>query len=130
MDSFERFFEDELPDKNHFHKSLKNKHFSEKDYFHAVKIWNNFEMKNMVDYHDLYLKIDVLLLANVFEKFINRSLEFYKLDPSYYFSSSRLSWDAMLKMIEIKLELISDISKYYFVEKRLRGGISYMSKRY
>ena len=53
MDSFERFFEDKLPDKKHFYKSLKNKHISEKDYLQAVKIWNNFKMKNMGDYHDL-----------------------------------------------------------------------------
>ena len=87
-------------------------------------------MKNMGDYHDHYLKTDVLLLADIFEIFINRSLEFYKLDPSYCFSSPGLSWDAMLKTAEIKLELISDIGKYYFVEKGLRGGISYISKRF
>ena len=84
----------------------------------------------MGDYYDLYSKNDLLLLADVFEKFINRSLEFYKLDLSYYFSSSELSWDAMLKLTEIKLELISDIDKYYFVEKGLRGGSSYISKRF
>ena len=78
-------------------------------------------MKNMGDYHDLHLKTDVLLLADVFEKFINRSLEFYKLDPSYYFNSPRLSWDAMLKKTEIKLELISNTDKYYFVEKGLKA---------
>ena len=100
MDSFEIFSEDKLPDKKHFYKSLKNKHISEKDYLHAVRIWNKFEMKNIGDYHDLYLKTDVLLLADVFENFINRSLEFYKLDPSYYFSFSGLSWDTMLKMTE------------------------------
>ena len=65
-----------------------------------------------------------MLLADVFEKFINRSLEFYKLDPCYYFSFIGLSWDAMSKTTEIKLELISDINKYYFVEKGLRGWIS------
>ena len=130
MDSFERFFENKLPYKKHSSKSLNNKHMKEKDYLHAVKIWNNLEMINMGDYHDLYLKTDVLLLADIFDKFVNRSLEFYKLDPSYYFSSSGLSWDAMLKMTEIELELISDSGKYYFVEKGLREGISYISKRF
>ena len=58
MDSFERFSEYKLPNIKHFYISLKNKHISEKDYLHAVKTWNNFEMKNIVDYHDLYLKTD------------------------------------------------------------------------
>ena len=83
-------------------------------------------MKNMGDYHDLYLKIGVLLLADVFEKFINGSLELYKLDLSYYFSSPGLSWDEMLKMTEIKLELICDIDKYYFVERIKRGNFLHL----
>ena len=129
-ESFERFSEDKLPDKKPFYKSLKNKHISEKGYLHAVKIWNNYKMKNMSDYHDPYLKTEVLLLADVFEKFVNRSLEFYTLDPCYYFSSPGLSWDAMLKMTEIKSKLISDIDNYYFLETGLRRGISYVSKRF
>ena len=84
----------------------------------------------MVDYHDHYLKNDVLLLADVFEKFINTSLKFYGLDPCHYFSSLGLSWDAMLKMAGVKLEKISDIDKYLFIEKGLKGGISYISKRH
>ena len=87
-------------------------------------------MKNMRHCHHLYLQTDVLLLADVFENFINRSLEFYKLDPSYYFSPPGLSWDAAWKMTQIKLKLIYDIDKYNFVQKGLRGGISYISKRF
>ena len=87
-------------------------------------------MKIMGDYHDHYLKKDVLLLADVFEKFISTCLKFYGLDPCHCFSSSGLSWNAMLKMTGIKLEKISDIYKYLFVEKGLRGGISYIAKRY
>ena len=69
------------------------------------------------DYHDLYLKTDVLLLADIFEKFINTCLNYYKLDPFYFFSSPGLSWDAMLKMTEIELELINDIDIHLFIEK-------------
>ena len=87
-------------------------------------------MKNMGDYHDHYLEKDVLLLADVFEKFIGTSLKYYGLDPCHYFSSPGLSWDAMLKMTGVKLEKISDIDQYLFIEKRLRGGISYIVKRY
>ena len=87
-------------------------------------------MKNIGDCHDHYLKKVVLLLTDVFEKFTVESLKFYKLDPSYYFSSSGLSWDAMLKMTSVKLELSSDIGKYLFIEEGLRGGISYICKRF
>ena len=69
-------------------------------------------MKNMADYHDLYLKKDVLLLADVFEKFIDTCLKFYKLDPCHYFSSPGLSWDAILKMTGMKLEKTLDIDMY------------------
>ena len=84
----------------------------------------------MGDYHDHYLKKAVLLLAGVFEKFISTCLKYYELDPCHYFSSPGLSWDAMLKMADVKLENISDIDKYLFIEKGSRGGISYITKRY
>ena len=87
-------------------------------------------MKNMGYYHDHCLKKDVLLLAYVFQKFTGICLKFYGLDPCHYFSSPGLSWDAMLKMTGIELEKISDIDQYLFIEKGLRGGISYIVKRY
>ena len=88
-------------------------------------------MKNIGDYHDHYLKKDVLLSVDVLRKFIATCLKFYGLDPCHYFSSPGLSWDAMLKMTYVKLEKISDIDKYLFIEKGLRGGgISYIAKRY
>ena len=71
-----------------------------------------------------------MLLADVFEKFVDTWLKFYGLDPCHYFRSPGLSWDAMLKMTGVKLEKISDIDKYLFIEKGLRGGISYIAKRY
>ena len=92
-------------------------HISIKDYLTCEKIWNKFGMKNMGDYHDHYLKKDVLLLADVFEKFIDTCLKFYGLDPCHYFSSPGLSWDAMLKMTGKKIEKISDIDKYLFIKK-------------
>ena len=79
-------------------------------------------MKNVGDYHDHYLKKDVLLLADVFEKFIDTCLKVYVLDPCHYFSSRGLSWDAMLN--------ITGIDMYLLIEKGLRGGISYIAKRY
>ena len=84
----------------------------------------------MGNYHDHYFKKDVLLLADVFEKFISTCLKYYELDPCQYFSSPGLSWDAMLKVIGIELEKISDIDKYLFIKKGTRRGVSYIAKRY
>ena len=78
----------------------------------------------------IILKKDVLLLADVFERFIGTCLKYYGLDPCHYFSSPRLSWDAMLNMTGMKLEKISDIDQYLFIEKGTREGISYIAKRY
>ena len=129
MDSFEKF-NSPLPKKEEFFSILNNKHISNEDYEHAKNIWNTFNLKNMGEYHDLYLKSDILLLADVFENFRKTCLEYYKLDPCHYFTSPGLSWDAMLKMTDIKLELMTDIDMFQFIEKGLRGGISYIANRY
>ena len=93
-------------------------------------MWKVFGFKNLRQYHDLYLKTDVLLLRDVFEKFISICLKDYGLDPCHYFSSPGLSWDEMLKMTGIQLEKVSNIDVHLFLEKGMRGGVSYISKRY
>ena len=95
----------------------------------ATKFGMNLTQKNMDHYHDHCLEKDVLVLADVFEKFIDTCLKFYKLVACHYFSSSGLSWDAMLKMTDVELEKITAIDKYLFTEKGLRGEISYIAKR-
>ena len=106
MNSFERFNEEILPPRKHFFSSTKKGkigddgktsegHISVKGYLTCEKTWDEFEVKNMGDYHDQYLKKDVLLLANVFEKFVGTCLKYYGLDPCHYFSSPGLSWDAI-----------------------------------
>ena len=114
MDSFKKFSENKLPDKCKFFSSLKDKCISEKDYQRANNVWNVFKMNSMGNCHDLYLNTDVLLLADVFEKFIKTCLDYY---ACHYFSSPGLSWDAMLKMTGIELELISNIEMHLFIEK-------------
>ena len=84
----------------------------------------------MGKYHDLYLKSDVLLLADVFENFRKTCLQYYKLDTCHYFTSPGLSWDAMIQMTDIKLELMTDVDMFQFTEKGMRGGISYIANRY
>ena len=85
-------------------------------------------MNLMDDYHDLYLKTNVLLLTSVFKMFIKTYLDYYGLDPCHHFSSPRLRWDARLKMKKIELDLIHDLDIYLFIEKRMRGDISYITK--
>ena len=102
MSSFERFNEEKFPARKYFYSSTKNRkildddkisdgHISDKDYLTCEKIWDKSEMKSMGDYHNHYLKKDVLLSADVFEKFIGTCLKYYGLDPCHYFSSPELS---------------------------------------
>ena len=83
-----------------------------------------FEINNLGEYHDLYLKIDVLLLCDDFEKFISVCLSDYGLDPAHYISSPSLSWDSMLKMTGVELEKINNIDMHLFLEKGMRVGVS------
>ena len=140
MDSFKRFSEEKVPNKKYFYSTIKygttdengkklDNHISNRNYLMWKKIWNKFNMKNIGDYYDHYLKKDVLLLADIFENFIDRCLKFYKIDPCHYISSQGLSWDAMLKMTGVELEKITDTDMYLLIEKGLRGGLSYIAKR-
>ena len=130
MDSFKKFKQTTLPEKDEFYSLLIDKHISNEEYDHAKHVWKIFKIKNMDEYHDLYLKSDVLLLADVFEQFRKTCLKSYKLDPCHYFTSPGLSWDAMLRMTDVKLDLMSDVDMYQFIEKGMRGGTSYIAHIY
>ena len=130
MNSFKRFNEDKLPNKSKFFSSLKDCGINEKEYERTIKIWEVFKIKNLGEYYDLYLKTDVSSLVDVFEKFVETCLEYYKLDPSNYFSAPGLSFDTILKMAKVKLERIHDINVYLIFEKGVKGGISCTSKRH
>ena len=127
---FEKFKE-KLLSKEKFYSSLTGKKICDKEYDHVLNVWNKFEMKTMKDYHDFYLKCDVLLLADVFEKFRHNSLlKNSGLCPSHYLRAPGLSWDAVLKMAKINFELITDPDMYIFFEKGTKHGISYICNRY
>ena len=130
MDSFEKFNNRELPTKDQFYSILNDEHITDDEYDHAKKVWDTFYIKTMGEYHDLYLISDVLLLTDVFENFRKTCMQYYKLDPCHYFTSPGLSWDAMLKMTNIKLELMTDIDMFQFIEKGMHGGVSYIANRY
>ena len=130
MDSFEKFNQMELPTKDKFYSILNDQHITDDEYDHAKKVWKTFNIKTMGEYHDLYLVSDVLLLTDVFENFRKTCMQYYKLDPCHYFTSPGLSWGAMLKMTNIKLELMTDIDMFQFIEKGMCGGVSYIANRY
>ena len=130
FDSIERLNETALPSIEAFNNKLNNSKISAADYQHVQKVWETFEMGSMREYHDLYMKSDVLLLADVFETFRNVCIKSYKLDPCWYHTAPGLSWDALLKMTGIELELVSDVDQHQMIEKGTRGGISTITHRY
>ena len=93
-------------------------------------VWETFGCKTLGDYHDLYVKTDVTLLADVFENFRNLCIVQYGLDPAHHYTSPGLSWDALLKKTGVELELLTDLEMHPFIERGMRGGISMASKRY
>ena len=126
-----------MPEKKYFYSSLKdgkrgrsNGHISDEQYQHLQNVWNIFNFNTFEDFHNHYLKKDILLLVDAFEKFIFTCFKFYGLDHCHYFSAPGLSWDAMLKMTGVALEKVSDPDKYMFFEQGMRGGLNYINKRY
>ena len=122
--------ETKLPSKDLFYLKLYDEHISDEDYQHAIKVWKSFNCKTLKDYHDLYLKSDVLLLADVFENFRKTCLTHYKLDPCHYYTAPGLAWDACLKETEQDLELLKDYDMLMMFERGITGGITHISKRY
>ena len=95
-----------------------------------LTVWNMFGCKNFGDYLMLYIKTDVILLAHVFEKCRRLFDQVYGLDPCHYYSASNISWDAMLKTTEVKLDMLSDIDMLLFCEGAIRGLNGIGEKRY
>ena len=115
FNSWDRCNETQLPPISTFHSNLNMSLISEEDYQHAQRVWKEFGIHNLRDYHDLYLKTDVVLLANVYEAFRDTCLKHYKLDPAHFYTSPRLAWKACLKCTGIRLELLTDLDMLYNV---------------
>ena len=129
MDSWERFNETSLPPKKDFYSELTLEDISDKDYEHAQKVFKEY-CTDMGDYHDLYVQTDTLLLADVFEKFREKCIEIYGLDPSYFYSAPGLAWQACLKKTDVKLELLTDYQILLMIEEGIRGVICQSVHRY
>ena len=130
MDNWERFDEISLPDKESFYSSLNMENIDDIDYRHGNNVFKNFKLKNLGEYHDLYVKNDSLLLADVFENFRNMCIKVYELDPGHFLSLPGLAWQACPKKPIVKLELLTDYDMLLMVEEGIRDGICHSIHRY
>ena len=119
MDSWERFNETSLPPKESFYSELNLEDISDKDYLHAQKVWDVFEIKELGEYHDLYVQSDTLLLADIFEKCRNTCIEIYELDPAHFLSAPGLAWQACLKKNKCKFRITNRL--WYVINDWIRN---------
>ena len=106
----DKFRETQLPGREKFYNDLNEEECCQEDYIHAQNVWSVFNMSTLQEYHDLYLKSDVLLLACIIDRYRKECYESYELDPTHYYTSPKLTWDAGLKFCKVKLELLQDHS--------------------
>ena len=116
--------------KKSFYSESNLKDITDEDYTYAQKVFEEFRLKNLGDYHNLYVQKNTLLLADVFENFKNKCIEIYKLDPAHLFSALGLAWQACLKKTAVELELLNDIDMLLMVGKGIRGRICHAIQRY
>ena len=119
-----------LPKREHFYSTLSEETISERDYQFARKVWKKFKCSNLLDYAELYCKIDTVLLAEIFQKFRKDMMLFSNLDPARYISLPAFSFDSMLKITGCELQTPTDIDMVQFIEKGIRGGVSFINTRY
>ena len=130
MSSWDKFEEVQLPPIEAFYSNLNMTNVSDDDYQHVQRVWNKFKINNLGEYHDLYLRTDVILLANVFEAFRNTCLEHYKLNPAHFYACPGLAWKACLKKTGVQLELLTDPDMLLMSEHGIRGRITQVVHRY
>ncbi|XP_063245133.1 uncharacterized protein LOC134546321 isoform X1 [Bacillus rossius redtenbacheri] len=124
VDSFALLDDSCLPPIDDFYNMLTDSGISEADYAHAQNVWDKFQCATLGEYADLYLKTDVLILADVFENFRSLCLETYSLDPSHYIYCPGFAFDAMVRTTGVQLELLTDYDMYMIVEAGIRGGVA------
>lgn len=116
--------------REHFDSKLMLSKLSDDDWIHIQTVITSFNIKTLRDWHDLYLKIDVFGLTDVFEYYRELSMETYGLEPAHYIGLPSFTWQAGLKETKVKLQNITDENIYMFFEKMKRGGVSVISHRY
>ena len=129
VDSWERFNETSMPDKEAFYSNLNREDITGVDYKHAKIVFKNLINQNLGDYRDLYVQSDTLLLPDVFEDFRSMCIKVYELDPGHFLSAPGLVWQACLKKAEVKLEFLID-ADMLLMAKGIKGGICHAMQRY
>ena len=124
MDDWDKFRETVLPPKEAFYSKLAMAGVSDQDYEHAHRVWREFGINNLGEYHNLYLRRDIILLANVFEAFRSLCLDIYGLDPAHFYTAPVLAWCTCLKKTRIRVELLLDPDMLLMFERGIRGGIT------
>ena len=104
-----------MPNKEAFHSNLNMEDITDADYRHAKKVFKEFKLKHLGEYHDLYVQSDTILLADVFENFRNMCIEVYELDPAHFLTAPGLAWQACLKKTDVKLELLTNFNMLLMV---------------
>ena len=127
MTDVSKFDETALPSKQAFYSYLYEEDITDEDYRRAQRIWEHFNIKNIGEYHDLYLMTDVYLLTDVFENFREMCLNYYGLDPAHYITLPNFAWSAFLAMTGVRLQQIHNRDMYEMIEKGLRGGMTQCS---
>ena len=109
---------------------MNQENITSEGYIHAQKLWTIFNIKNLGEYHDLYVKSDTLLLADIFENFRSTCQKVYQLDPANFVSAPGLAWQACFKKTKVKLQLLTNINMLLMFEQGIRGGICQSIYRY
>ena len=130
MNDSDIFNKPNLPSVSNFHSKLKLESIDKNDYNHALKVCGIFNIKNLGEYHDLYVESGTAQLADVFENFRNICLKIYQLDPAYFVSTPGLALEAMLKTTKVKIELFTDIDMHLMTENGIKGGLTQVVKKY
>ena len=130
MDNWERFDETLLRNREAFYSNLNMENITDTDYRYPNKVFKEFKLKHLGEYHYLYVKSDTLLFAGVFEIFRNMCIKVYELDPAHFLNVPGLAWQSCLKKTDVKLELLTNFSMLLMVEEEIRGGMCRAVHRY
>ena len=130
MDSWNKFNEPVPLVEDHYYSELNKEGITKEDLKHVKKVCDTFKIKNLGEYHDLYVQSDTALLADVFENFRDKCIEIYGLDPAHFLSAPGLAWQACVKKANGELELLTDPDMLLTFENGIRGGMCQATHRY